>query len=104
MLDSLAVARRFGEASFFVTATVNLHWPELKAELNGLSATEAPQITNRVFKKRLSMLRSLIKEKFGTVTFMVTSIEFQKRGLAHAHIVFRVSSSSSARLDLIFFD
>lgn len=49
--DSLALARQRGKPDMMVTATCNPNWPEIRSQLRpGQSASEVPQITNRVFK------------------------------------------------------
>ena len=51
--DALALARRDGKPDLVITATCNPTWPEILSQLlPGQSATEIPQVTNRVFKVR----------------------------------------------------
>jgi hypothetical protein len=89
--DSLALARTYGPPSFFITMTCNPDWPEIKARLlSGQEACDIPEIVARVFKNRLHRLLQILKTKMGTVTYMTTSNEFQKRGLPHSHIVLQV--------------
>ncbi|KIL64664.1 hypothetical protein M378DRAFT_77732, partial [Amanita muscaria Koide BX008] len=71
-----------------ITATCNPNWPELASQLGpGQSATTVPHLTVRVFKARLYQLMRQLGELFGGLEYYVSAIEFQKRGLPHAHIV-----------------
>ncbi|KAK4700477.1 ATP-dependent DNA helicase PIF1, partial [Phenoliferia sp. Uapishka_3] len=100
--DAFALARCRGKPGFFLTATCNPTWPELRSRLRpGQSATEAALITTRVFKARLQKLLEKLKAHF-PMDYIVRIIEFQKRGLPHAHIVFRTSPELPFdRIDLI---
>jgi hypothetical protein len=90
--DALALARRKARPGFFITATCNPNWPELRAKLGpGQTATDAPGLTSRVFHARLKRLLETIRKSFGTMLYTITVIEFQKRGLPHAHIIICVS-------------
>lgn len=92
--DSLALARVYGVPDLFLTMTFNPDWPEIKSRLKpGQTAHDIPFIVVRVFKERLRRLQEILKTKLGTCIFMITVIEFQKRGYPHAHIVLKVSCS-----------
>lgn len=89
--DCLALARVYGNPSFFITMTCNPEWPEIKSRLkNGQQTNDVPVIVVRVFNNRLKHLKHLLRTRFGLISYMITVIEFQKRGLPHAHIVLRV--------------
>ena len=71
--------------------TCNPEWPEIKSRLlPGQDACDIPDVVARVFKNRLQRLIHILKTKMGTVTYMTSSNEFQKRGLPHSHIVLQV--------------
>ena len=92
--DSLALARTYGPPSLFITMTCNPEWPEISSRLEpGQDACDIPVVVARAFKNRLQRLCQIIKTKMGTLTYMTSSIEFQKRGLPHCHIVLQVGSS-----------
>jgi hypothetical protein len=75
-----------------ITATTNVNWPEFAAGLPpGATAITAPAITTRIFKARLERLLHFLKTNMGGLTYIVRVVEFQKRGLPHAHIVVKVS-------------
>jgi hypothetical protein len=91
--DALALARRFARPGFFITATCNPNWPELQEQLGpGQTASDAPEITARVFHARLKHLMETLRKAFGPLLYEITVIEFQKRGLPHAHIIITVSN------------
>ncbi|KAE8223321.1 hypothetical protein CF326_g8209 [Tilletia indica] len=87
--DALELARRFGRPHGMLTLTTNPQWPELtEALLPGQTATDVPHLTVRVFRARLSRVTALFKKEYGPPKYMIRVIEFQKRGLPHAHMVF----------------
>ena len=88
--DAMCIVREFGRPDLFVTFTCNPKWPEIQQALhNGQKACERPDICARVFKLKLDQLtRDLYKEHVcGHVIGHIHVIEFQKRGLPHAHIL-----------------
>lgn len=89
--DSLAICRAKGKPSFFITINMNPNWPEIKSQLGpGQSASDIPVIVCRVLKAGLENAIAKMRLKFGHTIYMVRVIEFQKRGLPHAHIVLKV--------------
>ncbi|XP_074291255.1 uncharacterized protein LOC141618030 [Silene latifolia] len=90
--DEMAKCRWFGNPHLFITFTANLKWPEVESMLKhikGQKAEDRPDIIARVFKLKLRQLMDHLKKEryFGTVVADVYTIEFQKRGLPHAHIL-----------------
>jgi hypothetical protein len=72
--------------------TCNPDWLEIKSRLHpGQHAYEAPIVVAHTFKNHLQRLTDILKMKMGTLTYMTTSTEFQKRGFPHSHIVIQVS-------------
>ena len=48
--DSMAICKKYGAPSLFITMTANLHWPEILAEIPlGNAAYNHPTVTARVF-------------------------------------------------------
>ncbi|KAE8186927.1 hypothetical protein CF328_g7077 [Tilletia controversa] len=95
--DALALSRVYGRPHGMLTVTTNPDWPEIKTVLRrGQSATSVPQITCRVFSSRLHKLMRKFKALFSKIAYLIQVIEFQKRGLPHAHIVFATSYRSLA--------
>ncbi|XP_031099739.1 uncharacterized protein LOC116003940 [Ipomoea triloba] len=89
--DAMAICRHKGYPNLFITFTCNPKWPEIQRYMKkcNLNAEDRPDIVCRVFQMKLD---SLVKEirtgnLFGVVTAVVYTIEFQKRGLPHAHIL-----------------
>ncbi|XP_076934739.1 uncharacterized protein LOC143601132 [Bidens hawaiensis] len=89
-LDAMCLCRWFGYPDFFITITCNPNWPEVKIFLKDtkLNSEDRPDILCRLFKVKLDAMIKLVKDKslFGRVQAFVYMIEFQKRGLPHAHI------------------
>ena len=89
--DALSLCREYGSPTLFVTITTNPKWPEIEARLRpGQSASDIPFIVARVFNSRLSEALRFIRKHFGKVVYEIRVIEWQKRGLPHAHIVFKI--------------
>ncbi|XP_021761012.1 uncharacterized protein LOC110725856 [Chenopodium quinoa] len=89
-LNAMALVQKYGKPDLFVTMTCNANWPEIKAELEpGETAQDRPELVARIFRAKLIALKNKIKkdEVFGKVAAMIYVIEFQKRGLPHAHFL-----------------
>ncbi|XP_076920154.1 uncharacterized protein LOC143581216 [Bidens hawaiensis] len=88
-LDAMAICKWFGHPDFFITMTCSPKWPEVKRFFNqkNLKAEDRPDICCRLFKIKLNSFVTDLKEGslFGKVKAVVCTIEFQKRGLPHAH-------------------
>ncbi|RXW13239.1 hypothetical protein EST38_g12616 [Candolleomyces aberdarensis] len=91
--DSLAIAAACGEPNFFVTMTCNPDWPEIKSQLRpGQDYSDIPIVVVRVFKQKLRVLMNALKTMFphvGKPVYTIQCVEFQKRGLPHAHILIK---------------
>ncbi|XP_076885973.1 uncharacterized protein LOC143535653 [Bidens hawaiensis] len=89
-LDAMAICKWFGYPDFFITMTCNPKWPEVKRFFNhkNLKAEDRPDILCRLFKIKLDSFVTDLKEGllFGKVKAVVYMIDFQKRGLPHAHV------------------
>ena len=89
-LDAMSIVQHFGKPSLFITMTCNPSWPEIVSNIGvGESANFRPDIVVRVFKSKLKALIEglTLKKIFGKVEALIYTIEFQKRGLPHAHIL-----------------
>lgn len=88
-LDAMCIVQHFGKPSLFVTMTCNPKWPDIVEYIGHESANYRPDIIVRVFKIKLKELIDDIVKKgiFGRVVSIIYTIEFQKRGLPHAHIL-----------------
>ncbi|XP_055312023.1 uncharacterized protein LOC129574268 [Sitodiplosis mosellana] len=88
--DAMTYVRSYGCPDLFITFTCNPSWDEIKDLLHdGQSPADRHDIIARVFKQKLkSLMDFIIKHKiFGRVRCWMYSIEWQKRGLPHAHIL-----------------
>ncbi|KNZ74844.1 hypothetical protein J132_06066 [Termitomyces sp. J132] len=110
--DSMAICRHFGKPDLFLTMTANLKWSEIEEAplkepaVNGKKQTAAdqPDIVARVFELKKNAVVKEIKEGlFGSCVAYVHTIEFQKRGLPHMHILifFRPNSRSSCSASIV---
>lgn len=87
--NAMTIVRKHGEPHYFITITYNPNWQEISNNLEpGRCAEFRPDLVARDFKMKLDELVSgIIKTVLGTPTAIVHVIEFQKRGLPHAHIL-----------------
>ena len=86
--DALELARRKGPPTFFITLTCNPYWPEIQAALlPGQTAADRPDVVVRVFHERLEKMMAFLRDGFcGKRRYVVRVIEYQRRGLPHAHV------------------
>ncbi|XP_022032029.1 uncharacterized protein LOC110933099 [Helianthus annuus] len=89
-LDAMALCKWFGYPDFFMTITCNPKWPEVKRFLKDttLNPEDRPDILSRLFKVKLDAICKDLKEchMLGKAAAIIYTIEFQKRGLPHAHL------------------
>ncbi|KIJ06155.1 hypothetical protein PAXINDRAFT_27502, partial [Paxillus involutus ATCC 200175] len=87
--DSLAICRDCRKPDLFLTMTANSSWPEIQENLlPGQTATDRPDLVARVFyRKKQDLLSKIRKGFFGAVAGLVYTIEYQKRGLPHMHLL-----------------
>ncbi|KAG2210181.1 hypothetical protein INT45_004502 [Circinella minor] len=98
--DAMSIVRRFGKPDIFVTVTTNPRWHEIQdCLLPGQTAAERPDICVRVFKMKLKeLMHDLTKNMvLGKVVGHVHTVEFQKRGLPHAHILLILAQTDKPR-------
>ena len=93
-LDSMAIVSALGKPDLFITFTCNPKWPEIQSlQSKNLSQFDLTVQTCRVFHMKLaSLMDDLLGTKshpgiFGRVIGKIHVIEYQKRGLPHAHIL-----------------
>ena len=85
----MAIVREYHKPDFFITMTFNPKWPKIISGLKkGQTAQDRPDLVARVFKQKKDQLMQDLKSGhiFGKVVAHMNVIEFQKRGLPHAHI------------------
>eukprot|EP00660_Eupelagonema_oceanica_P008530 gene8530-21023_t len=121
--NALAISARKGKATFFDTMTCNPHWPEIQeCLLRHQTAEDRPDLCAAVFKQKLTqVLRAITTGKWHTrwrkerefrnadgvlvmeledtiLKWRIYVIEYQFRGLPHAHIVYRVETLDGSQL------
>jgi uncharacterized protein YacL (UPF0231 family) len=92
--NALILVSEFGCPHVFITLTCNPKWPEIVSQLLfGQTAFDRPDVTAAVFKSRLDQMKTNIRNgKYfdgRELTYNFHVIEYQYRGLPHAHLVAR---------------
>lgn len=93
----MSCVRKYGKPDLFITMTCNPEWPEILIELKPhQKPNDRPDLIAKIFYLKLKELIVDIKEKqiFGRVIAFTHVIEFQKRGLPHAHILIILGSEA----------
>ncbi|CAB3250344.1 unnamed protein product [Arctia plantaginis] len=88
--DAMTYVRHYGRPDLFITFTCNPNWEEIQTLLlPGQQAIHRHDLTARVFKQKLKSLIDVIVKYsiFGITRCWLYTIEWQKRGLPHAHIL-----------------
>ena len=100
--DSMAICRTFRKPDIFITMTAKPTWPEIQEQLlweeppnaganhqrRRQKASDRPDIVARVFEqKKNELLKDVKSGVLGKVEAMVYTVEFQKRGLPHMHLL-----------------
>jgi hypothetical protein len=98
--DSMAFVRKFGKPDLFITMTCNPNWPEILHELRlGEETNDRPDLTSKVFNIKLNaLLKDLLQNGvLGITVADIHVVEWQKRGLPHAHILIILRSQDQSR-------
>ena len=107
--NGLSIFARKGNPHMFITFTGNAKWPEfieaVRAQVPGIpdrdiNAILFPDLMARVFRKRLAECEKDLRSGkiFGDkMCYIQRVIEFQKRGMPHAHICLRLGSAKDTR-------
>lgn len=98
--DSMAIVCKYGKPDLFITFTCNPSWQEIIENLqDGTKKEHRPDLIARVFKLKLDELLDDITKKhiFGIPSAWFYTIEFQKRGLPHAHILIILRNEDKPR-------
>ena len=100
MQNAFALLRQRGRPNYFITVTCNPRWTEIASRLEpGQTAADRPDLVCRVFHERLKRFKRWImsgKSPFGKIEYFMHVVEFQKRGLPHAHILLRNENGPTA--------
>ncbi|XP_062197784.1 uncharacterized protein LOC133900579 isoform X3 [Phragmites australis] len=89
-MDAMALVRKYGKPDVFLTMTCNPNWDEITRELYPSQIPQdRPDLVVRVFRAKLEELKKQLLDKhmLGKVKAYVYVVEFQKRGLPHAHFL-----------------
>ncbi|XP_075108682.1 uncharacterized protein LOC107781498 [Nicotiana tabacum] len=89
-MNAIALVQYFGKPDIFITMTCNPSWPEIKEHLSLADEVHnGPDLVSRVFRAKVEELKTdiLKRQIFGRVAGFMYTIEFQKRGLPHAHFL-----------------
>ena len=107
--DSMAICRFYRKPDIFLTMTANPNWPEITEQLlqddpvpgqsqSRQTAADRPDIVARVFEeKKKALLKEVKAGIFGKAVAMVHTIEFQKRGLPHMHLLIFLDQADKIR-------
>ncbi len=97
--DSMAICRALQKPDIFLTMTANPQWPEIVEALKRTDGPDQkvedqPDIVAKVFQLKKEFLLDEIKKGgiFRKVRAMVNTIEFQKHGLPHMHLLIFLDS------------
>ncbi|XP_015262359.1 PREDICTED: uncharacterized protein LOC107106689 [Gekko japonicus] len=88
--NAMAIVREYGKPDLFITMTCNPKGPEITENPRGQPPPHRPDLVARIFHLKLRAMMKDITRKhiFGVIVAHVHVIEFHKRGLPHAHILF----------------
>lgn len=106
--DAMSIFARWGAPDLFITFTANPTWPEITDNMHpGEQPSDRPDLVARVFKIKLNALIKDVTEHcvLGKPKAYVYTIEFQKRGLPHAHILVTLQDedkfTTPERIDMV---
>ena len=88
--DAMSYVRKYGHPDLFITITCNPNWPEIKSNLlPGQESKDRPDLVARVFRLKVKKMLEMLKTNMilGKPRAWLYSIEWQKRGLPHAHVL-----------------
>ncbi|XP_070030070.1 uncharacterized protein [Nicotiana sylvestris] len=89
-MDAIAPVQHFGKPDLFITMTCNPSWTEIKEHLIPTDESHnRHDLISRVFREKIEEFEKDILKRniFGKVAAFMYTIEFQKRGLPHAHFL-----------------
>ena len=88
--DAMTYVRKYGRPDLFITLTCDPTFPEITSHLfQDQRSHDRHDLIARVFNLKVKKLMSLLTKGriFGSVRCYMYSIEWQKRGLPHAHVL-----------------
>ena len=99
-IDSTVLIQEFGKPTYFLTMTCNGEWDEILENIEPHeNASDRPDIVVKVFEGKLkALIRDLTENHIlGRCIAYTYVIEFQKRGLPHAHILIWIHNDDKIR-------
>jgi hypothetical protein len=99
-LDAMQLMFRYGKPCLFTTFTCNPKWDEITSVIGENTPSEYhPVLVARVFQAKLKEMIADIESGrvFGRVVATTYVVEWQKRGLPHAHILIFLSDQNKIR-------
>lgn len=88
--DALTYVRHYGRPDLFITFTCNPKWNDIQENLlPGQKPQDRHDLIARVFHLKVKKIMSVLTKGclFGEVNCFMYSVEWQKRGLPHIHIL-----------------
>ncbi|EPB71997.1 hypothetical protein ANCCEY_08921 [Ancylostoma ceylanicum] len=88
--DAMLYVRTYGRPDLFITFTCNPEWTEIREKLLiGQAPSDRHDLITRVSKQKVTKLIDVITKShiYGETRCWLHSVEWQKRGLRHAHIL-----------------
>ncbi|GBN87292.1 hypothetical protein AVEN_145953-1 [Araneus ventricosus] len=88
--NAMSIFAKYDAPDLFITFTANPKWPEIMENLRPSEhTTNRPDLLARVFNLKLISLMAdpTVHGALGKSVAQVYTIEFQKRGMPHAHIL-----------------
>ena len=102
---AMTYVSNYGRPDLFIKMTTNPKWIKILIQQHlgqGEQAHDRPDLTVRVFKLKLKKLMDMLKNgAFGQLQAWLYSIEYQKRGLPHAHILLWLRKENKITPDLM---
>lgn len=96
--DAMSTTATLGKPGGMITVTTNPHWIEIERELKAnQSYNDRPDIVARVFHEKVVAIIEdiMVNQVLGKVIGYLHVIEFQKRGLPHAHIIYILEANEN---------
>ena len=105
-MESLTIFRRKRKPDLFITITCDPKHQDIQNALpRHQKAEDRPDIVSRVFKKMLQEITEMLIigaiEGWESAKALIEVVEFQKRGLPHAHILVTLNRDHSITADEI---
>ena len=102
--DAKTYVRKYGHPDLFIKMTCNPNWPEIKNNLlPGQKPEDRPELVAWVFRLKLKKMMEMLKADmiFGKPQAGLYSVEWQKCGLPHGHILVWLIPEHKVTLDKI---